>query len=85
MFNDLDVSKTGTLTVEELKGALVDFPEIAEQIETLVRERERERAKRHFFSRAFAVRTFSRIFGSPTSYLLRHEAPKTYRCIRFFT
>ena len=50
MFNDLDVSKTGTLTVEELKGALVDFPEIAEQIETLVRERERESETAFLFS-----------------------------------
>mmetsp|Transcript_4010 Transcript_4010/g.5291 ORF Transcript_4010/g.5291 Transcript_4010/m.5291 type:complete len:520 (+) Transcript_4010:88-1647(+) len=36
MFKDLDVNKKGTLTVVELKSALVEFPHIQSQIEELV-------------------------------------------------
>lgn len=36
IFYDLDKTKTGTLTVEELRNGLIDFPHIAEQIETVV-------------------------------------------------
>jgi len=36
IFYDLDKHKSGTLTVTELKEALVDFPHIAEQIEELI-------------------------------------------------
>jgi calcium-dependent protein kinase len=36
MFKELDKSKTGTLTVQELKSALVEFPHIQSQIEELV-------------------------------------------------
>lgn len=36
MFTTLDKNGSGTLTVEELKGALVEFPDIAAEIETMV-------------------------------------------------
>jgi calcium-dependent protein kinase len=36
LFTSIDLDGSGTLTVEELGGALVDFPDIAAEIGTLV-------------------------------------------------
>jgi len=36
MFEELDTKKQGVLTVEELKGALVEFPDVTNQIEFLL-------------------------------------------------